>query len=251
MTFTGCVSLGIWQLRRHAWREAVLAEADARIDLPPVPIAEALAEPEGHRDRRAEVRGRFLPEDSITVFSLTPVGEEGVKVLTPLAIEGAAPDAPVLLIDRGFVPAAGVAAFLERDRSEVPGEVALVGRVVPLALQDVAPGSAAAPRREWLRFDGARPDTVAALQAQLPRPLAPVALEAAEGPRGALPRGGITRPVSPVSHLGYAIFWLGVAAGAVLTWVGIGRQRPRDAEREARRARLTRPGNPDGEGGRP
>jgi cytochrome oxidase assembly protein ShyY1 len=183
--------------------------------------------------------GRFLPEESITVREVTPAGEEGVTVWTPLlpaAGEGAA--ASVVLVDRGFVPTHAAAELLAREREGESAVVTISGRVLPLAPQEARAGSAVSPRREWLRFDVGQPEAVAALQAQLSRPLAPVALEAAEGPPGALPRGGITRPVSPVSHLSYAVFWLGSAGGALLTWVGLGRQRVRDAERATHRARI-------------
>lgn len=251
MTVSVCVSLGIWQLRRHAWREAWLAERNARIDLPPVPLPAVLLDPEAQRDRRTEARGRFLPAESITVREVTPAGEEGVSVLTPLVLEPEASSAGgVVLVDRGFVPAHAAAAFLEADRAAPPASVAVVGRVLPLALGETAPGSADAPRREWLRFDGARPETVSALQAQLSRRLSPVLLESDAGPPGTLPRGGIQRPVSPVSHLSYAIFWLGVAGGAVLTWIGLGRQRVRDAERAAHRASIGASQSPPGRGER-
>ena len=178
MTVAVCVSLGVWQLRRHAWRQGVLAERVARIELPPVAIAVALADPEAHRDRRAEARGRFLPAESITVREFTPAGEEGVSVWTPLVLEPAtSPDAPVVLVDRGFVPTHAAEGFLAQERAADSASVEILGRVLPLALGDVVPASASSPRQLWYRFDPAQPEAVAALQAQLTRRLAPVALE--------------------------------------------------------------------------
>ncbi|CAG0959236.1 hypothetical protein MYXO_00660 [Myxococcaceae bacterium] len=225
-------SLGVWQVGRHRWREGVLAEANSRIEREPVSIDAALADPEAHRNRRARARGRLLHPETITVFELTPIGEEGVSILTPLELDPpASASVAVVLVDRGFVPAAAAAAFLDEDLRREPRVVEIVGRVVPLALQDVAPASERTARRDWLRFDAARPEQVGALQAQLSRPLAPVALEAAQGSKREFPRASISRPVSPVWHLGYAIFWFGVSAGALLTWIGVGRQRARDGQR--------------------
>lgn len=238
MLLLGFSALGTWQLRRHEWRGAWIAERNARLDLPPVALSDAIADPGSHRDRRARAQGRFVPEASIAVREVTPAGEEGYAIWTPLLPAGGDGAGAALLVERGFVPATALEAFLKDDAAAGAEEAAVVGRVIPLALQPVAPRSAAEARREWLRFDGSRPDAVAALQAQLPFPLLPVAIEAQEGPAGTLPRAGVTRPVSPVSHLGYAVFWFGMAGGTVVTWIGLGRQRVRDAERAERRASL-------------
>jgi len=148
------------------------------------------------------------------------------------------PDAPVVLVDRGLVPGAALEAFLDEDAKAPSTDVEITGRLFPLALQPVEPGSAADRRREWLRFDPARPDAVAALQAQISRPLAPVGIEAEEGPAGALPRGGITRPVSPVDHVAYALFWFALALAAAGNWVAFGFHQAQQARRAADRGML-------------
>lgn len=233
-------SLGAWQLRRHAWRQHWLAERSARIDLPPVPIADVLADPGSFADRRALARGRFLTDETIVVRQV-PAGREGsVRVLTPLALSAPAA-APLVLVERGLVPGAQLESFLASDPARAPADVEVEGLVLPLSVQPVTAGSAAQRHRDWQRFAPARPDAVAALQAQISRPLAPVWLEAAEGPSGTLPAGGITRPVSPVDHVSYALFWFALAALAAGHWVGFGFHRAREAERAARRARLAAP----------
>jgi cytochrome oxidase assembly protein ShyY1 len=150
----------------------------------------------------------------------------------------APPDAPVVLVDRGLVPGPLVGAFLDEDAAAPSRPVEVTGRLVPLALQPVVPGSAPERRREWLRFDPARPDAVSALQAQLSRPLAPVAIEAEEGAAGALPRGGVTRPTSPVDHVAYALFWFALAIAAVGNWVAFGFHQAQQARRAADRGML-------------
>ncbi len=167
-----------------------------------------------------------------------PAPDGGVNILTPLALRE--PAAPLLLVDRGVVPAAELEAFLRQEAERAPGETEITGRLVRLSLQPVAPGSVSEPRQRWLRFDPARPDAVAALQAQLPGPLAPLLLEAGEGPPGMLPRGGIHRPTSPVSHVSYALFWFALALATIGHWIGFGIQRARDARRAAASATLAR-----------
>lgn len=237
-------SLGLWQLQRHTWRQQWLAQRNARIDLPPASIAEVLAEPGAFADRRAVVRGRFLAAESIVVHERVEGREAGVEVLTPFALSAPA-DAQLLLVKRGFVPAARLEAFLAEDLEREPADVELEGLVLPLAVQPSIPGSASERRRDWQRFAPARPDAVAALQAQISRPLAPVWLEATAGAPDELPEGGITRPTSPVDHVSYALFWFGMAALAAAHWVGFGFHRGRETER----ARLAAPPIGNGEQG--
>lgn len=232
-------SLGVWQLRRHAWRQEGLAQRSARIDLPPIAIADVLADPGAFADRRATAHGHFLRSETIVVRQV-PLGLEGsVDVMTPLALSPPAPsDAPLVLVRRGSVPGAALESFLVRDRARADEEVTVEGLVQPLSLQPVTPGSASERHRDWQRFAPARPDAVAALQAQISRPLASVWLEAGPGAPGDLPVGRITRPTSPVDHVSYAVFWFAMAALAGAHWVGFGFHRGREAERAA--ARLSR-----------
>jgi surfeit locus 1 family protein len=246
-------ALGTWQLRRHAWRLQWLTERNARIDLSPVPIAEALADPPAFADRRAVARGLFVPSESIVVRGSSRGLERGVEVWTPLRLALAAPaGGDTLLVDRGTVPGQHVEAFLQEELAKAPVEVEITGLLFRLALQPVVPGAASESHREWQRFDPLRPDAVAALQAQLSRPLVPLGLQAAEGVAGELPVGGITRPVSPVDHVSYALFWFALAAAAAAHWVGFGVHRAREAARAARRATLpAASGGKGGQGGEP
>jgi surfeit locus 1 family protein len=231
-------SLGTWQLRRHAWRKQSLAERNARIDLPPVPIAEALADPPAYADRRAVARGLFVPSESIVVHRTSRDLEHGVVVLTPLRLASPAP-AEALLIDRGIVPSQRVERFLQEELAREPAEVEISGLLFPLAVQRVEPGSRSEPQREWQRFDPNRPDSVAALQAQLSHPLAVLGIQDTAGAPGELPAGGIVRPVSPVDHVSYALFWYGLAIAAVAHWVGFGIHTARQAARAAHRATVS------------
>jgi surfeit locus 1 family protein len=243
--------LGVWQLRRNVWRQEWLAARNAQIDRPPASIAEVLADPRAFPDRRATARGHFVAKESIAARS----PEGGVRVLTPLALSPPAPPAqpllpvdaasPLLLVDRGLVPGPGLAAFLAEDATRAPDEVEVTGLLVPIALQPVAAGAAPEFHRDWQRFDPARPDAVAALQAQLSRPLAPVMLQAEAGTADALPRASITRPVSPVDHVSYALFWFALAAAAAANWVAFGFHQAREASRAAHRATLAAPAEGD------
>jgi surfeit locus 1 family protein len=198
-------ALGTWQVRRHHWKQALLAEWNARIDQPPAPLADVLADPEAYRYRRARARGVYDPDASILVQHVPRGLREGARVLTPLRVD----ERTVVLVDRGWVASAEARRFLEEDVARGPVEV--TGLVFPLA------EPASAPRRvDWLHFDPTRESQVSALQAQLPYRLTPVLLQQ-----------DFERPHSRVDHVSYAITWYGMAVAAFAVWVGFGIQRAR------------------------
>jgi surfeit locus 1 family protein len=208
-------SLGIWQVHRLHWRRSWLAARNARIDLPPVPIAEVLAHPRDFADRRATARGRFDPTQTLLVARASRGEELGDRVLTPLRLAGAGDAGPALLVDRGWIPAAEGERFLREP--EPSADVEVTGLVLPLELGDAPPGSAPQRRSVWLRFDPERSGP--AVQAQIPYPLAPVMLQRQEDGSGGWPAGGFLRPTSPVDHRAYAITWFSLAALAVAAWL--------------------------------
>jgi len=224
-------ALGSWQVSRRQWRNADLAAKNASIDLPPVPLADVLADPAGHAWRRATASGRYDRARSIVVGPDVQGDRRGARVFTPLALDGSAPDAPRLLVDRGWIPANEIANFRHEDlpREDEPAR-SITGLVFRLAVQGAAHGPADLPPgitiQTFAHFDPKQPIQAAALLSALPYPLLPVLLQS-EGDGSAAPAATLSRPVSPVNHLGYALFWFGLAAGAVATWLGLGRERAR------------------------
>ena len=216
-------ALGTWQLERLRWKQGLLADWNARIDLPPAPLEELLSDPDRFRYRRASALGRYETDHSILVMRVSRGIQDGAHVITPLRLEGS--DTWVL-VDRGWIPLASTAHFLEDDPAE--GVADVTGLLFNLAETDARPGSAAARRIEWPRFDPSRAAQVAALQAQLPHPVERVLLQREQGPQGELPIGGFERPRSRVDHASYAITWYGMAAIAALVWVGFGLKQGRD-----------------------
>ncbi len=217
-------SLGVWQVRRHLWRTADLAEKTARIDLPVVVLADALREPRAHAFRRVTVRGRFEVADTVLVGPVSHNHQLGARVLTPLRVD----DSPArVLVDRGWIPERAVRDFLPGD-----GEAPAVD-VTGLALELAAPaeggvGSRADRHTHFSRFHPDRPGLVEDLTDQLPYALAPVMVQSIEpGPAG-VPFAEPSRPVSPVDHRAYALTWFAIAALSLVAWVEYGRRRGRE-----------------------
>jgi len=218
-------ALGTWQVKRLHWKQAILAEWNARIDQPAASLGEVLADPEAFQYRRVRASGVYATEDSILVEPVSRGMLDGAHVLTPLRV--GLPDAPgpVILVDRGWIPAGERERFLAGDRSAGPVEV--TGLAFALAPTETAPGSHPTRRVYWLRFDPTRAAQVSELQAQLPHRLERVLVQREEAGDGALPLGGFERPTSRVDHRSYAITWYAMAAVAAGVWVSFGIQQGR------------------------
>ena len=76
------VSLGVWQMQRLAWKEGVLAEIEARITAPPVPLP-AAADPEADKYLPVEMTGTFGPGVAILGTNLIDYLRTGQQVDLP------------------------------------------------------------------------------------------------------------------------------------------------------------------------
>jgi len=225
--------LGTWQVRRHHWRQADIAAKNAQIDMPPLAFEVVERDPGEARFRRARVRGTYDHAESIVVGSVIRDGREGARILTPLRLSGRAPDAPALLVDRGWAPYREIESVLEKGRTAASPVVEVTGLVFEMELGDAEPGSAEQRRLEWVRFDPSRAGYANALQAQLPYRLAPFLLQREDDGDDALPIGEMSRPGSPVDHVMYAVTWYSLGVAAFGTWVGLGISQARDRRRAA------------------
>jgi cytochrome oxidase assembly protein ShyY1 len=235
-----CAALGAWQVQRHLWREGDLAARRARLERPPVSLAEALRDPAGHAFRRTAARGRFELGDTVVVSPVARGHELGARILTPLRLEGEPEAAPRLLVARGWVPAEAVSRFLPPEATAPGGApaagaqaplgepVQVEGVVLELAVGEGVPGSRAARQTHRSRFNPDRPGLVGKIQEQLPYPLLPILLQATGDEAGGLPAGEPVQPVSPVDHRTYAFTWFAASALSLLTWFEYGRRRARE-----------------------
>ncbi|WP_225029287.1 SURF1 family protein [Xinfangfangia pollutisoli] len=91
------LALGNWQMQRLAWKEALIAEAEAMMDDPPVALPDRL-DPARDRYRPVQVAGRFTGEEADVLAS--DVAGPGFRILAAFQTDGGRR----ILIDRGFVP---------------------------------------------------------------------------------------------------------------------------------------------------
>jgi surfeit locus 1 family protein len=192
-------SLGQWQLRRAAQKEARQAAVDAQKKLPALD-GRALAATENIAEtlyRDAVLQGVWQPALTVYLDNRPMDGKTGVWVVTPLALTNSTQS---VLVQRGWVPR----DF--NDRTRLPdvvtpdGVVTVTGRIAP-------------PPSKLYEFDGATPGRIrqnldlAAFSAESGVALLPVSLlqtgPASEGllRNWAAPTTGVDK------HYGYAFQW--------------------------------------------
>lgn len=191
------LALGVWQLQRLEWKEGVLAEIEARIAAPPVPLPAA---PDPARDRFLPValRGAFTGEELHVLASRKRRGP-GYRIVGAFRTE----DGRRVMVDRGFVPTEA------KDSPRPPGPAEVTGN---LHWPDEVDGFTPAPDIAagiWFARDV--PAMAAALGTE------PV-LVVARAPTG---DGVEPEPVGtagiPNDHLQYALTWFALAA----VWAGM------------------------------
>ncbi len=202
-------ALGVWQVERLSWKEALIAQVNARVHAPAVPAPTAATKDDAYR--HVTVRGHLLNANEAQVYTLSELGA-GYWVMTPLRTD----DGAIVYINRGFVPMEAKAPAT-RPAGQVEGEVTVTGLLRLPETQGWLFSQANDPAHDaWYHRD------IAALAAsrQLGT-VAPYFIDADATPNpGGWPRGGLTVIKFPNSHLVYAITWFSLAAMllAVLVW---------------------------------
>ncbi|MGB2248706.1 MAG: SURF1 family protein [Alcanivorax sediminis] len=217
VAFAGFMALGIWQVKRLAWKEDLIARVDARVHAEPV-SAPARADwttvnEASHEYLHVEVRGEYRPDAVSLVAAATEAGQ-GYWVMAPLQQA----DGRWVYINQGFVPQA------ERKAAEA-GTFTPEGAVTVTGLLRMShPGGGVlrdnvpAENRWYSR------DVQAMAARQGIAPVAPFFVDAARTGE-ALPVGGLTVIQFRNNHLVYAITWFALALGMVLASVLVLRHR--------------------------
>ncbi len=208
IAFAGFVALGVWQLQRMAWKDALIARVEARLRAAPVapPERSRWSTIDEARDgyRRVRLVGTFLPVPEARTQAVTELGA-GYWALAPLRMA----NGDILFVNRGFVPSGAVGAAPPAGRVEVVG-----------LLRMNEPGGGFLRRNRpddgrWYSRDVAAIARSRGLPAEA---VAPFFVDAAADPAvaGGWPRAGLTVVRFRDSHLSYALTWFGLAALAAV-----------------------------------
>lgn len=99
-----CVLLGFWQVSRLQERRLSNEVQTARLEAPPLPVEDLLAQAGDDVDsleyRRATAAGVYQPESEVLIRSQVFNGQAGFDVVTPLVAD----DGTAVAVNRGWVP---------------------------------------------------------------------------------------------------------------------------------------------------
>lgn len=195
------VALGLWQVRRLEWKEAVIAEIEARIADAPVPLATfAAPDPAGDRFVPVTLSGRTTGQEIHLLTGMTGQGP-GYSIIAAFeTTEGRR-----VLLDRGFVPESA------RDVPRPPVVLQVTGN---LHWPDEADAYTPPPdpaRNIWFARD------VAAMAESLGTDPILVVLRGAEGDRQNILPVPVDSSGIPNNHRQYAITWFSLAG----IWAGM------------------------------
>jgi len=198
--------LGIWQLKRLAWKEALIAQVEARahaapVDAPP-PSAWAQLKPENYEYRHVRISGVYDYTHQELIFRglETPRGSYGgvgYFVATPLWLASG----ESVIVNRGFVP-----DTMKAEADKGPrGEVTVTGLMRASERRNLFTPADDPAKGVFYTQDAEALARAMGLAAH-----APFVIEADAGP-DPLPEGGETRLSFPNNHLSYAFTWFGLA----------------------------------------
>jgi surfeit locus 1 family protein len=211
----GFAALGIWQIKRLAWKEALIADVTRALHAAPVAPD---AVPAGPIDKlsyhRVALAGHFLPAATVMATATSTLGN-GYWVMVPLAEPGRLP----IWVNRGFVP---LGTKLDAARAAVPtGPVGIVGLIRPSEPKGTFLRANRPEAERWYARDlpvmaarrglATEPRYFLDAQSETPRPTA-----------SPVPVPGLTVVAFPNNHLSYALTWFALCAlslgAAIMVW---------------------------------
>ncbi|HRO14887.1 MAG TPA: SURF1 family protein [Paracoccus sp. (in: a-proteobacteria)] len=197
----GCailISLGVWQLRRAEWKDAMLAGIQRGIEAAPGPLP-AQVDP-SMKYRPVTVAGQTTGREILVLSGTREMGG-GYNVVSGF-VTG---DGRRIMVDRGFIPAD------DRRKPRLPARLAVEGNLHWPAEKGSATPEPNLAEGIWFARD------VPAMAAQLDtEPVLVVARSVSGEDQGVMPL-----PLSPAgipnNHLSYAVQWFMMAA----VWAGM------------------------------
>ena len=193
------LALGIWQVQRMGWKQALLAEMDARLLATPTPLPTSI-DPARDAFLAVTASGRFTGEDRLVMASRKGTGAGWLVLAAFETAEGRR-----LLVDRGFLPDAA------RDRPRPETQATITGNLHWPAETDRFTPAPDRTRGLWFARD------VPALAAELNTEPALIILRTTTEPSPPAQPTPLDTSLVPDNHLNYAITWFSLAA----IWAGM------------------------------
>jgi surfeit locus 1 family protein len=200
-----CIRLGFWQLDRLEQRRAFNAHFLSARAQPVLDLNKQQPDDITSMEwRPVSVTGQYDFDNQVALRNRYYGNEYGYHLLTPLQFDGTA-----ILVDRGWIPAAGNSASSDWRKYDEPGTVSVAGQI-RLGQAKPAFGGVADPLPEH----GAKLETwnngdLARIAGQIPYPILPVYVQPEQDPSDIEPPIPFQPVIEPSegSHFGYALQW--------------------------------------------
>lgn len=195
------LSLGVWQVRRLAWKEELLASIEARIGGAPTDIV-GLTDFDPVRDKYLPVTAAgTTTQDELLVISGRKDQGAGYEVISAFALA----DGRRIMLDRGFIEEA------DRDKVRPPITLTVVGNLIWPNESDSYTPPPDLGKRLWFARN------VTSMSEFLHTQPILVVVRTASGEDPTIVPVPVDTAGIPNDHLGYAITWFSLAAA----WAGM------------------------------
>ncbi|GAB4483604.1 MAG: SURF1 family protein [Anaerolineales bacterium] len=207
-----CLRLGVWQLDRLAQKRAENAHYLTVSALPPLNLTAAPAEDLTTQEyRRVTVSGVYDFEHQVALRNHYRETELGYRLLTPLILS----DGTAILVERGWIPAAGNASPADWRKYDQPGPITLSGILrLGRALPEIGGVPDPTLQPGQTRLDFWNIVTIERLALQTPARLLPAYIQPDPDESRAAPPYPAQEQyeVTERNHFSYALQWFSFAA---------------------------------------
>ena len=221
------IRLGVWQLHRADFKEALLRRYAASVSAPLQDFAKVAEAPPADGFPRVRVRGHYLADRLYLLDNPKHDGRGGVEVFVPFALHG---QSQLLLVDLGFLPGNG-----NGKTPQLPplptAEVSLQGLYVPPPPVGFEMGGDALSRQTRWPKNSIFMDP-AEIARDLGRPLYPRLLALDADPASIYVRVHTLdfSSMPPARHRAYAFQWFTFALAALVIFFVMHRKKDPEAE---------------------
>lgn len=212
--------MGIWQLERADWKQALVDSHAERAEMPPLALSMLDTFDESLQYRQVTARGIYDTQHQLLLDNRTLQGHAGYHVLTPLQLSSTD---QVVLVNRGWVP-------VGQSRAQLPPLPAPTGEVVVRAMLNLPPekqfrlGEVDEIHSGWPKV--VQQVKMSDLEQRLGQTLMPVLLLLNSEDQHGFIRDWkpVYRP-TPDKHRAYAAQWFTLAAVLLMIYIGVNTKR--------------------------
>jgi surfeit locus 1 family protein len=203
--FTVLIGLGIWQVQRLHWKEALLATIHTNMTQKAVPMPESFDDMHAWQYRRVTLAGSFDFTHEFLVKPRTLDGQSGYDMVVPFIRASGG----TVLVDRGWISD----ALMERAQRPGQGMIQIEG-----VLRESKRPNSFTPDNNPAKLDWYWIDTAGMGEAANLKDVSPMVLYIADKTPGVYPVGGRVTVEIPNDHKQYAAFWFSMAFILLIVW---------------------------------